>query len=1049
MSTWFVRDGRLLATTIALLVVAGLSAFVTIVKQEDPTITNGVAIIVAPFPGASAERVEALITDEIEEELREIAEIKTISSVSRNGVAVVAVELDDNLQGDETAPAFAKIRDALDDAHARFPRGAPPPQFDDQRFGAYTRIVALRWELDKPPARGILERFGDELADRMRDVNGTKVVRVFGAPAQEIVVATSAERLGAVGLTPDALAQAIRLADAKVSAGVLRTGEGNVTIEVSGELDSLDRIRSIPLDGTSGALLRVGDVADVRREVESPMRDLAFADGTPAVLVAAQLAPGMAFDTWSERLDAQLAGYEQALPTGLALQPVFDQSGYTRARLGDLVGNLVVGLIIVVLVLFVTLGWRSALVVGATLPLVSFASLSVLRYLEVPIHQMSITGLIVALGLLVDNAIVVVDAVRHRRLEGLDPVASVRGAIAHLWLPLLSSTITTVLAFMPILLLSGRVGEFVGTLGLSVIIAIVSSYVVAMTVVAALAGRFVRPVRHDNASWLRRCLSEGISIPALTRAFDRTVAWSLRHPKTSMALALVVPLMGFAGATQLPKQFFPPADRDQFHVELRMPPSSSIEDTTRATRRVEAVLRERAEVVHVHWVVGRSAPPFYYNLKQDQDDTPSYAQAQVTVREAAEVEGLLPVLQRAVDAAVPEAQVLLRELLQGPPVDAPIEYRIYGADVGELRRLGDELRARMARVPSVTHTQATLSAGTPKIWVVADEEKARLAGLSLVEMARQLDTQLEGSVGGSVLEGSEELAVRVRLDAESRGDLVNIASTSLVSADPGRRARYAGVPLSALARLELRPELSGIPHRDGQRVNVVRGFIHAGVYPETAFSQLETVLTGEPMELPAGYRLETGGDAEKRGDAMGNLFAYVPVLMVLMIAVIALSLSSFRLAAVIFVVAFSSVGLGMFSLVVTGWPLGFNAMIGLIGLVGVAVNDAIVIASALRANPASVAGNADAIRRIVVGETSRHVVSTTVTTFGGFLPLILASGRFWPPFASAIAGGVLLATIVAFYFVPAAFLVITRRRPVELAEDDDLELPHAPILEAA
>lgn len=1012
--------------------VAGSSALATIVRQEDPTITNGVAVIVSPFPGASAERVEALVTEKVEAELRELAEIETITSTSRNGVSVLAVEIDENIKGKDAEEAFSKVRDALDDAYAQYPPGLPPPVFDDERFGSYTLIKAITWDMPGAPQRGIMKRYGEELQAVLRDVYGTDTVRVFGAPEEEIRVTFDPQTLAAAGLTTGQVAEAIRGADAKVSAGVLRGGGSNILIEVTGELDSLERIRLVPLSrGQDGTVLALGDIAEVTRTVRAPAADLAISDGKPAVIVAAQLATGQRFDVWAERARAAVDAFEANLPDGLALETVFDQTVYTEARLATLQGNLFAGFVLVVAVLLVTLGVRSALIVSLTLPLVSLAAIFILRFIGVPIHQMSVTGLIVALGLLVDNAIVVTDAIRSKRLQGVGALEAVQSSLDHLWSPLLSSTVTTILAFMPILLLAGRAGEFVGAIGLSVIIALAISYVFAMTIVPAVAGRFLKGSDEGETPsfW-----ATGIRWPRLTAWFERTLDCSLAHPKRSILLASILPLAGFAGASTLPQQFFPPADRDQFHIEMRLPQQASIEETVRATERVDQVLHESDGIVRSTWFVGRSAPPFYYNLKQDQDGNPSYAQAQVQAKSLEAVAELLPRLQRELDRAVPNAQILLRELLQGPPVDAPVELRVYGPRLSTLRELGLQLRERMSRVPTIIHSISTLTATSPKIWLEADENQASLAGLGLVDVASQLNYRLEGVAGGSILEGNEEIPVRVRVSDETRSALDQIGSTPLLARGAPETAMahesFPGIPLETLVDVRLRPTLDGIPHRNGRRVNTVRGYTTSGVYPETAFLGLREVLEADPIELPLGYRIEVGGDAAERSDAMANLFAYVPVLILLMIAFVSLSLNSFRLGGVVFAVALQSMGLGLLSIALFGYPLGFQAMIGLIGLVGVAINAAIVINSALRANRDAVSGSNSAIRNVVVGETSRHIVSTTITTFGGFLPLLLSPGGLWPPFATGIAGGVLFSTIISFYLVPAAFLLVTRRRPV-------------------
>ncbi|MEL6183399.1 MAG: efflux RND transporter permease subunit, partial [Myxococcota bacterium] len=716
--TRFLENPRIVAIAALLVVVAGMAAMGTIVRQEDPTITNGIALIITPYPGASAERVESLVTERIEEELQTIREIEELRSTSRAGISIVTVLLDETLIGEAaTAPIFSKVRDAIGDVQDRLPTGAGPSIIDDERFGAYTVIYGLRWEggdalpagTTRPPL-AVMRRTAERLEELLRGVKGSDHARVFGGGAERIHVLVDTAALAAAGLRPQDVARALAGADAKVAAGVLRGPGERMVVEVSGELDGAARVRAVPL-GTSpdGRVLRVADIAQVERGLEDPPRERARVDGAPGILVGAQLAAGQRFDLWRERVEARVAPLRAELPDGVSLDLVFDQTLYTQERLSGLLTNLVTGLALVVTVLFVTLGVRAAFLVTLALPLVTLASLAVLRFLGVPIHQMSVTGLIVALGLLVDNAIVVVDAVGARRREGMSGPEAVKVSLHHLAVPLFASTLTTVLAFMPILLLPGRVGEFVGTIGLSVIVALLASYIAAMTLVAAMAGRFL------SSSEGR--FSAGFSWPRGGRWFAESIRQSLARPRLSIVVAGILPLLGFVGALTVPQQFFPPADRDQLHLELRMAPASSFAETERAVDRVEAILRARPEVKEVSWTIGRSAPPIYYNMRQSQDGNPAYAQALIRVGSVDDVSAIFDEVQRQVNAEVPDAQIILRELLQGPPVDAPVEYRIHGPDPEILRTLGEELRLRMSRVPSIIHSTASLTKSTPKLRV--------------------------------------------------------------------------------------------------------------------------------------------------------------------------------------------------------------------------------------------------------------------------------------------------------------------------------------------
>ncbi len=1028
MDTLLLRQRRLLALVLGLILVGGLSALATIPRQEDPSFINRTALVITPFPGADAGRVEALVSEVLEDELREIEEIKELRSSSRTGLSLLTIELEPRVE--DTAPVWSRIRDALADAEPDLPPGAGAPRFDEDRGNAFTLHVALVWNGDGVPGYGILKRYGEALEDRLRGVPRTEVVRLFGAPEEEIRVTVDPAELALAGLAAADVAEAIARADAKVAAGSLSSPDSELLIEVTGALDSLARIAAVPVvERADGRVLRVGDLGRVERAVADPPDELAFIDRAPAVVVAARMEAGSRIDRWTTAMDAEMASFDRLLPDGIERQVTFRQSDYVERRLGGLLTNLLIGASLVTGVLLITLGWRSALLVVAALPLTSLIALATLSFAGIPIHQMSVTGLIVALGLLVDSAIVMVDAIRHRLRRGRSMLEAVGSSVRWLALPLLSSTATTVIAFLPMVLLPGAAGEFVGAIAISVIVALTASLLLSLTVIPALAGLVLPEAEaehEDGPAGRRGVLKDGLSMRRVTRAFEAGLDLALRHPRLAILAAFVPPALGFAGFGTLTEQFFPPSDRDQFFIEMRLPSQAAIAETADLALRAHDLIAGHGTVEAVNWYVGTSAPSFYYNMLMNQDGVSEFAQAQVTVDGVASVRPTMAALQRELDRAFPEAQTLVRELLQGPPVSAPVEIRVVGSDLHRLRELGEQVRAVLAQVPEVTHTVASLGGGEPKLWLAADQDTAGLAGMPLTAVAGQLDAALEGATGGTVLEGVEEMPVRVRASPEQRSDLDRLASISVIGPSGQAGAAFPGVPLEALGRFELRPAAGTISRRDGERVNRIEGYVEAGVLPSRALEGFRERLAAAGLDLPPGYRLEIGGDAEDRQEVIADLLAPVGVLITLSIAILVMTFNSFRLAGLLTVVAAQAIGLGLLSLTVFNYPFGIQAVIGLLGSIGVAINDSIIVLSALRNDRAAAAGDPRAIRTVVIEDTSRHIVSTTLTTFGGFLPLILAGGGFWPPFATAIAGGVLLSTVIAFVFVPAAFLLLVR-----------------------
>ncbi len=1018
METLFFRNPRLVMLALLVVVSAGVSALVSIGRQEDPTITNIFATITTVFPGADPARVEALVTAKIETELRTIPEIATLESSSATGISVISVELIETVPKAQIEQIWSRVRDAVEDARRNFPAGVIAPGFDSDGAGGYAAIFALSLPEGFSPTRAARE--AEALADRLRRVAGTRRVDLHGLPEEEVLVTLHPDRTAALGLSTDAVSAAIRAADAKVQAGRLRGDDTDLVLGLSGEITTLDRLRAVILrEDAAGRVTLLGDVAQITRGARLPVAEAALYEGRPAILVSATLSEGLQVDRWMKTLRTALAQQAESLPLGLSIETVFDQSRYTTERLAEVGVNMALGVALVVAVLFVTLGGRSALIVAMVLPVVTLASLATLNALAVPIHQMSVTGLIVALGLLVDAAIVMTDEVGKRLRAGLARLEAVAGAVRRLVMPLAASTVTTILSFMPLLLLPGPAGDFVGSIATAVIVMLGWSFVVAVTITPALAGR-----------WLRA--GDGAARPdgALMRGFRAALTLSMANPLRSVAVALILPVVGFVSLPGLTPQFFPGVDRDQFHIEVDLPQGTGIDESLRVIREIDARLAGEDGIRTIAWVVGRSAPAFYYNMVGNRDQAPEFAQALIRTASAAATQQLLAALQADLPAAYPQARLVIRGLTQGPPVNAPVELRLVGQDIDALRRAGEDLRALLAEVPQITLLRSSIAGGAPKLTLDVDEARARLLGLDLGQIARQMEAGLEGVTGGSLLEGTEELAVRVRLGAGLRGDPVAIGDMPILPPDAARlvaAGRYPALPLSSLGRLRLEPAQGTITRRNGERVNTVQAFLVPDVLPATALAEAMALMDRRDHRLPAGVRLETGGDSDARDSTVQALIAPLGLIITLSIAVVVMTFNSFRLTLIVFAVAGLSAGLSMLALALFNYPFGITAIIGVIGSIGVSINAALIVLSGLQQDPRAAAGDRAAMVDVVAG-SARHITSTTITTFGGFLPLILGGGGFWPPFAMAIAGGVALSVTLAFALTPQLFALTLPRR---------------------
>ncbi len=1022
--TTFFRRGHLLALSIIIILVAGMSAVKTLPRLEDPRIDLRNVIILTSYPGASPERVEALVSDVLEDELRELYEIKEIQSTSKAGFSSLLVELQDWVDNDSNQQVFSKIRDSLENASARLPAGVSKPILEDKRGAtAFTLLLSVDAEIPENTPLSASGRLASELVDRVRNVPGTELVRLFGEPNEEITVTLDPQALASVGISIAQVSERIRSADSKLPAGVLRTDQKNIRVQVADPLESLDVIANIPLVAVDGSYLRLSDVANIEQSWQTPESAFAIVDGKRTIFLAARMQTSVRVDQWTDAVKAKVTSFNSEFKGTAQANIVFEQNLYTEARLSELTGNLLLGSLVVMLVILVFMGAKASWIVGLALPLCAAFAIFSLSFFEQQIHQMSIFGIIIAIGLLIDNAIVITDEIRINLQDlQLTRLQALEKSVKHLFAPLLASTLTTVLGFMPIFLLNGNIGDFIGAIAISVVMALLGSLAISLTLIAALAARYLPRDSSSQHAWYRR----GWQMPAVSQQFSRLLGKIIKRPALVLPIIIVFCLSGFVLSKQLPSVFFPSADRDQFEIYVWLPNGTAITETKKLVERMDDHVRGKEEVKQVTWLIGASAPSIYYNQVMSRDNSPEFANAVITTTSISVAAELIPKLQFDLQDSFPEAKVAVRAFGQGPPVPAPIEVDIFGPDIDTLNTLGEQVRLAMTKVPGITQSIATITTGEPELQFNVSENDSYLAQLSLTDIAQQLQLALAGTTGGTLLQGTEELPVRVRVNDKQRGDLKELDAFPLLN--QALVQNNASVGVASLGEFTLLPSISGITRVDGERVNKVQAFLLPGVPAIDASEQLRELLEKGNLVLPQGYRIKMAGDADEQKQALGQLATYAPVLLVLMITILILTFSSVRFAVVIGMVAILSVGLGMFSLWLSGLPVGFNPLLGSAGLIGVAINGSIVVIAAINGNVKAKAGDT----RAIVQETmscSRHILSTTFTTVGGLIPLLLFSqGSFWPPLAVVLAGGVGFSVILSLFFTPTIVALMCRIR---------------------
>jgi multidrug efflux pump subunit AcrB len=1018
MSKLFYKNPRLALLTVFLIIASGLGALMTLGRQEDPTLSERFSLIITSYPGASAERVEALVSDPLENAIKELFEVKDTTSTSKNGVSIISVELKEEFRGGKVEPVWTQVREQLNKGALRLPPEAGKPDLRRQHIGADTIIVAFSMEENMEENLELIGRLALDLQLTFKNLAGTEETKIYGMVEPEIRVDIDLDQLQALGLDPGTLASILRRADAKTPAGSIHTGSNFLSLEVSGELTGIERVREIPiLEHRDGTATRLGDIAKVTKSYKQPVDAMAFRNGKRVILFSAYITPNQRVDLWNKKAMSLVEEMRAGLPATIQMEAIFQQEGYVADRLEGLFRNLVFSAILVFVFSFLILGWRAAIIVGSALPLTIFMTVTLFKVMGQPLHQMSVTGIVIALGLLIDTAIVMVDEYALMRRRGAGPEEAIHKTFRHLFAPLLASTLTTMFAFAPIALMSGGAGEFVGMMGVSVIFAVGSSFALAFTLIPAFSAWFDK---EPDPTRPYRFWSRGLRIGWLTAGYRTLLDFIIRRPLMGILASAIVPITGFVMASTLPMQFFPQVDRDMFQLQLTMSTDSSLENTRKRAEEIRQILAKEEGVQNITWVMGSAAPKVFYNVFSSGAVTTNLANGFVQTNSAADTHRIVTKMQPLLRQKFPDARILALPFEQGPPANAPIELLVKGPNFTELDRIGQKLRAVLAATPGVTYTSAELQMGQVVASLETDESAANRAGLPLTVLASRLNTMFEGVEAGSVQEGLQRIPVRVQVNPQSRTSLNDALSFPMATATgmttPG-----------ALGEMKLIPKIALIPHKDGVRFNGIYAFLEPFTLPSTVLADFENRLADTDFVLPQGYTLAIGGEAENQGDAIGSLLSTALPLLILMIGAVVLAFNSFSYAGVVGVSGVLSIGLALFSIWIFGESMGFMGIVGIMGLVGLSINGSIVVLTALKANDDAKAGDPTATRETVIDAT-RHIIATTLTTIGGFIPLLAFGDSFWGPLAVAIAGGVTGSAVLALIFAPAAFVLLARMR---------------------
>lgn len=1007
LSALAVRERQLTLFFLILVAVAGALAFLRLGRAEDPAFTVRVMVVSALWPGASAETMVRQVADPIEKRLQDTADLYRLQTTARPGRVDIVLELQDYVPSREIEARFQVVRKRMEDLARELPKGVQGPYVNDEFSDVYFTLLGLS-------APGLPHRLLVEEAERLRDglarIPGVAKARILGERPPRLFVELDTTRLAAARLDPETVAAAIAAANDLAGAGLVETEGPRLRLEASGARLDPESLARVPVP-VGGRVVPLGELATIRRGVEDPPTWLVRVGGEDAVLLGVVMARGENGLELDRRIAAFRAEVERSLPTGFVLTTVTDQGRAIERAVSLFETKFSVAVAVVMLVSFAAIGLRSGLIVGTAVPLTLGATFVVMLALAMNLDRITLGALIIALGLLVDDAIIAIESMLVKLEEGLDRA----GAAAHAWTvtaaPMFWGTLATAIGFVPIGFARSGVGEYAGNIFWVVAIALLVSWLVAVVFTPVLGTLLLRAPGEAGAA-----PHDPYDTP-LYRRWRALVRACVARRGIVLLATLAALALGAAGlAILVPKQFFPTSDRPEVLVSIQLPPGSSIAATEAVARRVEAAVAALPEVESFATFVGAGAPRFFLALDPELPD-PAFAKIVAVTGSAAARDAVIRALRAKVaEGAFPEARVRVTTLLYGPPVPWPVAFRVVGPDPAVLRGLAEEVRRVMARHANLVEPHLDWGERGLELAFEAEEDRLRALGLGPLDVARRLELALSGRTVSEARVGTRRVPIVLRADPAERGALED-----LPIAGPGGRT----VPLAQLGRLVPRfaePVIKRIDRAPYIRIQADPLGAQAPDLERAIWAELE----GLRARLPEGYRLERAGTLEQSARADASIQKIQPIMLLLLLAAVMMQLRRFE--GLLLVAATAPLGVigATAGLLATGRPFGFVALLGLIGLAGILIRNTLILVQQLEDNRAQGMADEPALVEATVRRT-RPVLLTALAAALAFVPLALDT--FWGPLAVVLIGGTLVGTLVTLLFLPALASLVLGIRP--------------------
>ena len=1008
LADWALRHKSIIYYFIAVLLTFGIFSFTHMGRMEDPDFTMRTMVVGVSWPGASPQQMSDQVTDKLEEKLRDLPGVDYTKSFTDGSKSVIYINLKEDLPSNKIRPAWEEARNMINDEWKSLPSGVQGPSINDRFDDVYGTIYALSGDEFSYEEK---RQQAEDLKRQLLSVPNVKKITLIGVQEKSLDVTINKDKLASYQVSTQQLLTALKQQSAMVPAGMVNTDTNNVYLRINGVFDSVDAVKNMPIR-INNQTIRLGDIADVTMTYKDPSSPQFYYEGKPAIGIAISMDAGTNNIEFGKAIDTKLKELKTTIPAGLSLDQVSNQPHIVKESIGDFSQSLFEAIAIVLLVSFASLGIRTGIVVALTIPVVVSTTFVLMYENGIYLHKVSLGALILALGLLVDDAIIVVEMMSVKLEEGFNHWRAATFAYESTAFPMLSGTLITCAGFLPLALAEGMVAEFTKSLSIVVFMALILSWIASVLVSPVLGYKIIENKdEKPESEWTRRDHIMHRLKTVFYARFESLLHWALGHHKAVLLLTLGAFILSLLSFPLIKQEFFPSSTRNEIIVSMQFPQSSSIDYTQNQAKSLDALLKDNEHIDHFTTYVGEGSPRFVLTLEPELPRA-NFMQTIIVTKSLEDRDALFKDLQDQLNDQYPSALINMQFVQIGPPSKYPVMLRVSGPDASEVKTIANDVKAKMQEDKDLHNIAFDWPDTEPVAQIHIDPDKARMLGINSYAVSLHLQSLLSGTKSGEYYEGNQTIPVTFRLSGNENHNLAALSSL------PIQTGNGSYVPLSQIATISMSQEEGIIWHRNMMPTISIHANVGPGVLGNAKTKEIYNKLAEYRQDLPTGYTIDLDGSAEKSVTAIQKLLMPMPIMLFAIMTILMFQLKRITL---MFMALFTA-PLGLIGVVlalnITRTPLGFMAILGIIALSGMIIRNSIILLDQIEIHRAE----GQSAREAIINSATlrfRPIMLTAIAAILGMIPLM--GSVFWSPLAIAFSGGLLVATILTLIVLPVMY----------------------------